>query len=63
MLKRESQKNEKDEKSTRVPDSFFKFIGFSDKGQKASDSNSDAYYNFLEALLEYCRELFRLENK
>ena len=21
------------------------------------------YYNFLQALLEYCRELFRLENK
>jgi len=25
--------------------------------------NRPNYYNFLEALLEYCRELFRLENK
>jgi hypothetical protein len=32
MLKRESGRAEKDEKSQRVPDSFFKFIGFQDKG-------------------------------
>lgn len=63
MLKKDSLRSEKDEKSHRVPDSFFKFIGYSDKGQKHTESNTDAYYNFLEALLEYCRELFRLENK
>lgn len=34
-----------------VPKGFFDFI------------ERPNYYNFLEALLEYCRELFRLENK
>jgi hypothetical protein len=36
---------------TNIPKGFFEFV------------YGENYYNFLEALLEYCRELFRLENK
>ena len=40
-----------DANRTKIPKGFFEFI------------YQPHYYNFLEALLEYCRELFRLENK
>jgi len=49
MSTREKKSEEKD--WMPVPKGFFDFI------------NTPHYYNFLEALLEYCRELFRLENK
>jgi len=63
-LKKQTESEKKDsDKNFRVPDSFFKFIGYDKSSLKRIDFNSDAYYNFLEALLEYCRELFRLENK
>ena len=48
----ENKENKKDDKDWMpIPKGFFDFI------------YTDHYYNFLEALLEYCRELFRLENK
>jgi hypothetical protein len=42
---------EKEDESNAVPRSLLNFI------------ETSKYYNFLQALLEYCRELFRLENK
>lgn len=42
---------EKEEDNNAVPRSLIQFI------------ETPKYYNFLLALLEYCRELFRLENK
>lgn len=57
LLQRERDENKKNDKNkddknfVPVPRSLFEFIG------------SPKYYNFLQALLEYCRELFRLENK
>ena len=42
---------EKEDESYAVPRSLLKFI------------ETSKYFNFLQALLEYCRELFRLENK
>jgi protein phosphatase 1 regulatory subunit 36 len=38
-------------KTVKIPKGFQEFV------------NGEQYYKFLEALLEYCRELFRLENK
>ena len=35
----------------KIPRGFFDFV------------YGEPYYNFLDSLLEYCRELFRLENK
>jgi hypothetical protein len=47
-----NQGNKADEKNWMpVPKGFFDFI------------SRPHFYNFLESLLEYCRELFRLENK
>lgn len=43
--------NEKEENENSVPKGFKAFV------------MSDKYYEFLHSLLEYCRELFRLENK
>jgi len=42
---------EKEDENNSVPRSLLTFI------------ETPKYYNFLLALLEYCRELFRLENK
>ena len=42
---------EKEEDNNAVPRSLVSFI------------ETPKFYNFLLALLEYCRELFRLENK
>jgi hypothetical protein len=42
---------EKEDENSAVPRSLLNFI------------ETPKYYNFLLALLEYCRELFRLENK
>jgi hypothetical protein len=46
-----SLKQEKDEESYSVPNGLITFL------------ESEKFSNFLQALLEYCRELFRLENK
>lgn len=44
-------RQEKEENRMAVPNGIFAFI------------DTDCFRNFLIALLEYCRELFRLENK
>lgn len=42
---------DRDEEERNVPARLLRFI------------DSPEYYRFLQALLDYCRELFRLENK
>lgn len=49
-MKRQMEKD-RDEDDRNVPTRLLKFIDTPD------------YYRFLQALLDYCRELFRLENK
>ena len=44
-------KDKKDDPDKKIPSNFEKFV------------NSDEFNNLLEAMLDYCRELFRLENK
>lgn len=44
-------RREKEDDTNSVPRGLFAFI------------ETPPYQNFLQALLEYCRELFRLENK
>jgi hypothetical protein len=47
-----NDKNKEDENNKYyIPKGFMAFI------------SQKHFYNFLESLLEYCRELFRLENK
>ena len=42
---------DRDEEERNVPARLLRFI------------DTPEYYRFLQALLDYCRELFRLENK
>ena len=49
-VKRQMEKD-RDEDDRNVPTRLLQFIDTPD------------YYRFLQALLDYCRELFRLENK
>jgi len=44
-------KDKKDEPDKKIPNNFEKFV------------NSPEFRALLEAMLDYCRELFRLENK
>ena len=44
-------KDKKDDPDKKIPNNFEKFV------------NSDEFKALLEAMLDYCRELFRLENK
>lgn len=44
-------KDKKEDPEKKIPSNFEKFV------------NSDEFKNLLEAMLDYCRELFRLENK
>ena len=45
------QKDKGDEPSKKIPEGFIEF------------ANSERYKDLLEAMLDYNRELFRLENK
>jgi hypothetical protein len=45
------QRDKEENSSTVVPKGLISFL------------KTPQYFKFLEALLEYCRELFRLENK
>jgi hypothetical protein len=45
------QKDKKDDPEKKIPNNFEKFVV------------SEEYKALLESMLDYCRELFRLENK
>jgi hypothetical protein len=45
------QKDKKDDPDKKIPPNFEKFV------------NSAEFRTLLESMLDYCRELFRLENK
>ena len=51
LLENQGNKTADESNKHKIPKGFFEFV------------YGEHYYNFLEALLEYCRELFRLENK
>jgi hypothetical protein len=44
-------KDKKDDPEKKIPNNFEKFV------------NTEEFKALLEAMLDYCRELFRLENK
>ena len=44
-------KDKKDDPDKKIPNNFERFV------------NSEEFKALLEAMLDYCRELFRLENK
>jgi hypothetical protein len=44
-------KDKKDDPDKKIPNNFEKFV------------NTEEFKALLEAMLDYCRELFRLENK
>ncbi len=44
-------KDKKDDPDKKIPNNFEKFV------------NSEEFKALLESMLDYCRELFRLENK
>lgn len=48
-------KDEQADEDRHIPPKLFKFVTHEDTAHK--------YEAFLQTLLEYCKELFRLENK